>query len=171
MYLLNKSSAYLWALRNMPPCVHHFLVTLIICLSLSHSLNPLNTKLNPICHLLALLEAHHILHVSRMRVNNYELIGDFAQSEPYTYFAAQSVRPWTPPLCFDPANSLFDWRAIDTCGLFTAEPEMPTGFKTCSFHTHFLHLGILKLCVLWFIWVYHSVLWLIWFVVTAIIVL
>jgi hypothetical protein len=28
--------------------------------------NPLNTKLNPICHLLALL-AHHILHVSRIR--------------------------------------------------------------------------------------------------------
>jgi hypothetical protein len=31
-------------------------------------LNPLNAKLNPICHLLALLEAHHILHVSRVRV-------------------------------------------------------------------------------------------------------
>jgi len=32
------------------------------------SLNPLNAELNPICHLLALLGAHHILHVSRMRV-------------------------------------------------------------------------------------------------------
>jgi len=31
--------------------------------------NPLNTDLNPICHLLTLLEAHHILHVSRIRVN------------------------------------------------------------------------------------------------------
>ena len=31
--------------------------------------NPLNAKLNPICHLLALLEAHHILHISRIRVN------------------------------------------------------------------------------------------------------
>ena len=31
--------------------------------------NPLNTELNPICHLLALLGAHHILHVSRIRVN------------------------------------------------------------------------------------------------------
>ena len=28
----------------------------------------LNAELNPICHLLALLEAHHILHVSRIRV-------------------------------------------------------------------------------------------------------
>jgi hypothetical protein len=40
--------------------------------------NPLNAKLNPICHLLALLEAHHILHVSRIRVNND---GTFQQFE------------------------------------------------------------------------------------------
>ena len=33
-------------------------------------INPLNAELNPICHLLALLGAHHILHVSRMRVNS-----------------------------------------------------------------------------------------------------
>jgi len=32
--------------------------------------NPLNAELNPICHLLALLGTHHILHVSRIRVNN-----------------------------------------------------------------------------------------------------
>jgi hypothetical protein len=32
-------------------------------------LNPLDAKLNPICHLLALLRAHPILHVSRIRVN------------------------------------------------------------------------------------------------------
>jgi len=31
--------------------------------------NPLNAELNPTCHLLALLGAHHILHVSRIRVN------------------------------------------------------------------------------------------------------
>jgi hypothetical protein len=31
--------------------------------------NPLNADLNPICHLLALLAAHHILHVSRITVN------------------------------------------------------------------------------------------------------
>ena len=33
-------------------------------------INPLNAKLNPICHLLALLRAHHILHVSRIRVKH-----------------------------------------------------------------------------------------------------
>ena len=32
------------------------------------TINPLNAELNPICHLLALLGAHHILHVSRIRV-------------------------------------------------------------------------------------------------------
>ena len=31
-------------------------------------INPLNTELNPICHLLALLGVHHILHLSRIRV-------------------------------------------------------------------------------------------------------
>jgi len=32
-------------------------------------INPLNAKLNPSCHLLALLGAHRILHISRIRVN------------------------------------------------------------------------------------------------------
>jgi len=32
------------------------------------TLNPLNPELNPICYLLALLGAHHFLHVSRIRV-------------------------------------------------------------------------------------------------------
>jgi len=36
-------------------------------------LNHLKAKLNPIRHLLALLGAHHILHVSRIRVNLYYL--------------------------------------------------------------------------------------------------
>jgi len=31
------------------------------------SVNPLNAELNPICHMLALLGAHPILHVSRMK--------------------------------------------------------------------------------------------------------
>ena len=31
-------------------------------------INPLNAELNPTCHLLAVLGAHHILHVSRIRV-------------------------------------------------------------------------------------------------------
>jgi len=34
------------------------------------NLNPLNTELIPICYLLALLGAHHFLHVSRIRVKH-----------------------------------------------------------------------------------------------------
>jgi hypothetical protein len=36
-------------------------------------INPLNAKLNPICCLLALLGAHHFLHVSRIRVKSLTL--------------------------------------------------------------------------------------------------
>jgi len=32
--------------------------------------NLLNAELNPICHMLALLGAHHILHVRRLRVSS-----------------------------------------------------------------------------------------------------
>ena len=39
-----------------------------VCIFAS-TLNPLNADLNPICHLLALLRAHHILHISRVRAN------------------------------------------------------------------------------------------------------
>jgi hypothetical protein len=43
---------------------------LVQCLKFWH-FNPLNAKLNPICHLLALLGAHHIFHVSRVRVKTW----------------------------------------------------------------------------------------------------
>jgi hypothetical protein len=36
-------------------------------LLLGRKFNPLNAELNPICHLLALLGTHHILHVSRVK--------------------------------------------------------------------------------------------------------
>jgi len=38
-------------------------------------IEPFNPELNPICHLLALLGAHHILHFSRIRVNMERKIG------------------------------------------------------------------------------------------------
>jgi hypothetical protein len=42
--------------------------------------NTLNANLNPICHLLAILGTHHILHVSRIRVkkcNTQTLAAEF----------------------------------------------------------------------------------------------
>jgi len=46
--------------------VCHIVLQLLILYS--DPFNPLNPKLNPICYLLALLGAHHFLHVSRIRV-------------------------------------------------------------------------------------------------------
>ena len=43
-------------------------------------LNSLKAELNPICHLLALLGVHHILHVSRVRVNAYTTDVEFSMS-------------------------------------------------------------------------------------------
>jgi hypothetical protein len=51
---------------------------LILKESILRVINPLNAKLNPICHLLALLGAHHILHVNRIRVKFWKC------SEKYT---------------------------------------------------------------------------------------
>jgi len=43
-------------------------------------INPLNAELNPICHLLALLGAHPILHVSRIRVKEAKALrGPYSQ--------------------------------------------------------------------------------------------
>jgi len=41
--------------------------------------NPLNAELNPICHLLALLRAHHISHVSWLRVKTMEILPLYSQ--------------------------------------------------------------------------------------------
>jgi len=38
-----------------------------------HIVDPLNAELNPISYLLALLGAHHFLHVSRIRVKSLTL--------------------------------------------------------------------------------------------------
>jgi len=47
-------------------------------------LNPLNPELNPICYLLALLGAHHFLHVSRIRVKllTFRLLTSYIYGAP-----------------------------------------------------------------------------------------
>jgi len=45
-----------------------YCVCVCVCVCMSWNINSLNAELKPIFHLLALLEAHHILHVSRIRV-------------------------------------------------------------------------------------------------------
>ena len=46
-----------------------------------YRVNPLNPELNPICYLLALLGAHHFLHVNRIRVK----LLTFRRLMSYTY--------------------------------------------------------------------------------------
>ena len=46
-----------------------FFVPRLSCGSFNEDSNLLNAEKNPICHFLALLGAHRILHVSRIRVN------------------------------------------------------------------------------------------------------
>jgi len=48
------------------------------------TINPLNAELNPICYLLALLGAHHFLHVSRIRVKllTFRLLMSYTYGAP-----------------------------------------------------------------------------------------
>ena len=71
---------FLWSLYRFTASVLHmmrtrdcaFVKSSLVFLNIfgpTNPLNPLNPELNPICYLLALLGAHHFLHVSRIRVN------------------------------------------------------------------------------------------------------
>jgi hypothetical protein len=57
-----------------------------IMLSYQNFFNPLNAKLNPICHLVALLGAHFIFHVSRIRVNYTDQIHNIYSLHIFTVF-------------------------------------------------------------------------------------
>ena len=58
--------------------------------------NPLNPKLNPICYLLALLGAHHFLHVSRIRVKllTLRLLMSYIYIYIYVYVYIWSAYSW-----------------------------------------------------------------------------
>jgi len=58
--------------------------------SKSQFFNPLNPELNPICYLLALLGAHHFLHVSRIRVKSLT----FRLLMSYIYIYIWSTHSW-----------------------------------------------------------------------------
>jgi hypothetical protein len=74
---------------------------------LTQGINPLNVELSSIYHLLALLGAHHILHVSRIRVK--VSIGDTARSLSSSQrrsvaIAARKNRGKGKPICFPQPN-------------------------------------------------------------------
>jgi len=51
-------------------CFPETFILSILCGHMTEQFNPLKPELNPICYLLALLGAHHFLHVSRIRVKS-----------------------------------------------------------------------------------------------------
>ena len=82
---LSKISGKLLSISHLNILVYSKRIIQNFCLEVLHALyrdfflndpwyqlhfNPLNAELNPICHLMALLRAHPILHVSRIRVNS-----------------------------------------------------------------------------------------------------
>jgi hypothetical protein len=66
---------HVYALWHIRCCDFHF--------------NPLNAELNPICHLLALLGAHHIFHVSGLRVKT-----DAEIIQPYFSFTLHFIKDY-----------------------------------------------------------------------------
>jgi len=67
-------------------------------LRIAHTLNPLNPELNPICYLLALLGAHHFLHVSRIRIKSltFRLLMSYIYMEhPFLMFLDHTQRRTT----------------------------------------------------------------------------
>ena len=68
-----------WRLSASPACLSlrkYIAFSLPLFINWS-GIKPLNAELIPNCHLLALLGAHHILHVSRIRVKGYRLEGKY----------------------------------------------------------------------------------------------
>jgi len=78
-------------------------------------INPLNAELNPICHLLALLGAHHILHVSRIRVKvslKYAKNSDTLHEDMCTFMIISRriflrMRNFLDKLCTENQNTYF----------------------------------------------------------------
>ena len=63
----------------------------IPCRADSYFIIPLYAELNPICHLLALLGPHHILHISRIRVKNVPRITVYFTRRPTYIFVHMSL--------------------------------------------------------------------------------
>jgi len=69
-------------------------------------INPLSPELNPICYLLALLGAHHLLHVSRIRVKllSFRLLMSYIYIYIYIGFGGLEVACWPLALKFAGSN-------------------------------------------------------------------
>ena len=80
--------------------------SVIIIIIITIIFNSLNSQLNPICHLLALLGAHHIVHVSRIRfkahaaVSIHKIVQLKGLKTYFTYPLTPSLTLLTYPLTY-----------------------------------------------------------------------
>jgi len=90
--------------ENLENSVFNFLESFFLFIRVLFVI-PLNAELNPICHLLALLRAHHILHVSRIRVKPYLCL----TMNPLVCEALLQVTKYSALLCyFQGLKEVFD---------------------------------------------------------------
>ena len=114
---------------RLPLCVAHYLILTSNNIGEGIILiNPLNAVLNPICHLLALLDAHRILHVSRIRVKSFSLKPcGWKKADSYNNLNTWFVQPihiytyifFSPPM---PPHVLMNFRGFPPgCGNSVAD--------------------------------------------------
>ena len=88
--------------KNLRSCeTFHKVSDLDWSLARRRQFNPLNAELNPICHLLALLGAHHIFHVSGLRV---KITWDSERGMWETCICRSHLRQWAG-----------NWRGVIRC--------------------------------------------------------
>jgi hypothetical protein len=91
-------------------------------------INPLNAELNPICHLLVLLGAHPILHISRIRVN---AVKTNPINAVYPIVKTRPIRP-IPPILSNSFSKLA-WRSSKRVFITTYlfAPDLFTTWSYC----------------------------------------
>jgi len=66
--IMTRQQVYCTIKQKIKSHFHYFNLCIddeYVITNAERKINPLNAELNPFCHLLALLETHHFLHVSR----------------------------------------------------------------------------------------------------------
>jgi len=101
-FITVPATIYICVQKTAACPTRHF-ISLCVCihyrrggpLKLNRHINPLNSELNPICYLLALLGAHHFLHLSRIRVKllTFRLLMSYIYMEhPFLMFLDHTQR-------------------------------------------------------------------------------
>ena len=99
---------------------------------------PLNTKLNPICYLLTLLGAHHILHVSRMiKVTKVNL--SLCKAKRHIFGMEAWLHSYLPRHDLEMSRQLRDLADIFQGGKY---PQVPAEFSSKVRKNNFIYIYI-----------------------------